>query len=363
VSGGIWGDVPLTEESGRYPTPPEQSLAAGLVKGMWAPVDYVGRVARGQSAVFDPETGHVGDEAIKWAADQAINRGPSRVPVSPGEVALGAGPIKAYHGSPHDFDRFDMSKIGSGEGAQAYGHGLYFAENEGVARSYRDALAPRSAYAPNTPEDLAHFIWTESKARDPKQASQFLDRYISDPAVGGWDIPPSPSDLKEFAAARSLIVSGRVPPPNPGRMYEVAIHADPERFLDWDKPLSAQPQVRETAKFTPEQVDSLVSPLNRSFFPAGEYEALRMDPPGHYLWKSAVRSSGSPASATEKLREAGVPGIRYLDGGSRAAGDGSRNFVTFDDKLVEILRKYGILGPAALGAGSAAMTMPQGTDQ
>ena len=38
--------------------------------------------------------------------------------------------IRAYHGSPHDFDRFDMSKIGTGEGAQAYGHGLYFAENE-----------------------------------------------------------------------------------------------------------------------------------------------------------------------------------------------------------------------------------------
>jgi GNAT superfamily N-acetyltransferase len=31
--------------------------------------------------------------------------------------------ITAYHGSPHDFDRFDMGKIGTGEGAQAYGHG------------------------------------------------------------------------------------------------------------------------------------------------------------------------------------------------------------------------------------------------
>jgi hypothetical protein len=94
----IWGDVPLTEESGRYPTPPEQSLAAGLVKGMWAPVDYVGRVARGQSAVFDPETGHVGDEAIKWANDQAINRLPMRVPASGGEAVFGAGPVQARVG-------------------------------------------------------------------------------------------------------------------------------------------------------------------------------------------------------------------------------------------------------------------------
>src|SRR5690606_18965584 len=48
--------------------------------------------------------------------------------------------IRAYHGSPHDFDRFSMDKIGTGEGAQAYGHGLYFAEAEDVARSYRDGL-------------------------------------------------------------------------------------------------------------------------------------------------------------------------------------------------------------------------------
>ena len=37
--------------------------------------------------------------------------------------------IRAYHGSPYDFEKFDISKIGTGEGAQAYGHGLYFAEN------------------------------------------------------------------------------------------------------------------------------------------------------------------------------------------------------------------------------------------
>jgi hypothetical protein len=43
-----------------------------------------------------------------------------------GGMAVGSGPIRAYHGSPHDFDRFDLSKIGTGEGAQArlrrYGH-------------------------------------------------------------------------------------------------------------------------------------------------------------------------------------------------------------------------------------------------
>ena len=43
--------------------------------------------------------------------------------------------INAYHGSPYKFDAFDASKIGTGEGAQAYGHGLYFADQEDTAKS------------------------------------------------------------------------------------------------------------------------------------------------------------------------------------------------------------------------------------
>jgi hypothetical protein len=42
----------------------------------------------------------------------------------------------------HPLGRFDMSKLGTGEGAQAYGQGLYFAENEDVAKEYRDQLTP-----------------------------------------------------------------------------------------------------------------------------------------------------------------------------------------------------------------------------
>jgi len=45
--------------------------------------------------------------------------------------------------------------------------------------------------------------------------------------------------------------------------------------------------------------------------------------------------------ASERLREAGVPGIRYLDQGSRGAGDGTRNYVAFNDRLVDILGKNG----------------------
>lgn len=54
---------------------------------------------------------------------------------------------KAFHGSPHDFDKFDSTKIGTGEGAQAYGHGLYFAGKKEVADHYRQALSLRDPTA------------------------------------------------------------------------------------------------------------------------------------------------------------------------------------------------------------------------
>ena len=41
-----------------------------------------------------------------------------------------------WHGSPHSFDKFSLNYIGTGEGAQAYGYGLYFTEKEGIARAY-----------------------------------------------------------------------------------------------------------------------------------------------------------------------------------------------------------------------------------
>jgi len=62
--------------------------------------------------------------------------------------------------------------------------------------------------------------------------------------------------------------------------------------------------------------------------------------------------SGRAVTMSDHLRDRGIPGIRYLDQGSRTAGEGSSNYVVFDDKLIEILKKYGLLGMAG-GAAAA----------
>ena len=77
----------------------------------------------------------------------------------------------------------------------------------------------------------------------------------------------------------------------------------------------------------------------------------------HGAWLRPIRLTGGYVEARQVTREcelnAGIPGIKYLDQGSRAAGQGSSNYVVFNDKLIDILRKYGLAGAAATGAMSS----------
>ena len=62
-------------------------------------------------------------------------------------------------------------------------------------------------------------------------------------------------------------------------------------------------------------------------------------------------ASQALTAASKALSEAGIPGIKYLDGGSRDAGDGTRNFVVFNDKHVQITHKNGKLVNAEIRQG------------
>lgn len=288
--------------------------------------------------------------------------GGTRSPLRAPETGGGTTGIRAYHGSPHDFDRFSMDKIGTGEGAQAYGHGLYFAESEGVARSYRDQLSPAMIDGREVDygagSDLAASWFTAFN--DRVKAADYLQRQIDNPPKSIPNLRP----LEEIAAMRDAISLLRSDAPigktaPAGKMYEVEVNANPEDFLDWDAPLSAQPQgVREVMG---PRVDALRA------VGAG----LPEDPIGEALWRAAHPQGGFdktdfsrsvPEQATERLREAGIPGIRYLDAGSRGAGAGSRNYVVFDENLISIVRKYGIAGAAAM-LGVSALDVEQAIAQ
>lgn len=271
--------------------------------------------------------------------------------------------IRAYHGSPHLFDKFSMKNVGTGEGAQAYGHGLYFAENEGVARSYRDALSnfrtgPEAAKA-----------YLDAAGGDVAQAIVKMRDHAVNGGVGA-----SAAEMQAIRQGLALLQKGGdlSALKSPGSMYEVSLRTEPERLLDWDKPLSAQPKEVKEALFGPTGVvpefrarrsvrEYLEPHVNDDFEGLtgnqfhgvlnrlAQSDLLPTNGPG--VMQALERGQTKPAAAAF-LRNEGVDGIQYLDAGSRRVGEGSRNYVMFDDKLIDVLRRYG-LGGAAVGAGNA----------
>ena len=87
--------------------------------------------------------GHVKVKDEEFDGYSYIGLTPEAFRVVPGTGSGGDAPapgFTAYHGSPHAFDQFDLSKIGTGEGAQAYWHGIYLADDEPTAAMYREIL-------------------------------------------------------------------------------------------------------------------------------------------------------------------------------------------------------------------------------
>lgn len=252
--------------------------------------------------------------------------------------------IKAYHGSPHDFDQFSLSKIGTGEGAQVYGHGLYFAEKPGVAAYYKQAgvVDPRdamtqiidSARTYNGDDMQLRGVIKSGLYRNPA-LSRFgdSDAIVNDlvQVVRGHEAGGTISPAAMSALQRVDRAMGELPK---GRMYEVSINVDPEQLLDWDKPLSEQSA----------HVQEAIAKMRDA---GVVYDHVGMTGPNN-TGGNFIKSKGVIAPE-QNLKRFGVPGIKYLDGGSRAAGEGSRNYVIFDDSLIDILKKYGVALPVIEG--------------
>lgn len=223
--------------------------------------------------------------------------------------------INVYHGSPHRFEEFDASKIGTGEGAQAYGHGIYLAESPDVAKDYATRLwknkypAGRSeAWAASADFYKAQKKYLQSVLDNaPKETKEALKNQM-DVALEGIE-----------KAKREV-----------GPQFYTADLPDEmvDRMLDWDKPLSEQP----------ESVRKAVQQINAEF--AVPYAKLD-EPLGFYVGKLGD-AVGGHANASKLMASYGVPGIRYLDAGSRGqGGTGTRNFVVFpgEEKKVKILKR------------------------
>ena len=218
-----------------------------------------------------------------------------------------AGAI-VYHGSPHKFDKFDSSKIGTGEGAQAYGHGLYFAENPEVAKSYK----------PKNPE------WQGKK----------VDSYDMTGNVDFADGTKGRIADSQWSDFRSAMESA----PRTGSLYKVDLPDEAiAKMLDWDANLADQPHALSAInKYIQEIKSAGLEKEAKDIIDAAQLTGM----PAQYFYQIGKKSFGADALSKDLARN-GIPGIKYLDGGSRSSGEGTRNFVTFpgNEGLLKILER------------------------
>jgi hypothetical protein len=252
------------------------------------------------------------------------------------------GAIDVWHGSPHKFDTFKaMDNIGGGEGAQAYGHGGYHASNKDVADRYareisgrklKDSIGYQSASDRNSTSSAIDYFMAMKRGEIPKDVVN--GKPISEDEISRQITGLSQELAKhdESLGASPQIYRNQLRWPDPAR--EATDPLSDKHFLDWDKPLSEQ---------SPE-VQRALNSLSDSDFASMKKRTASKMADGTGDGNTAYNAFGGyndPVGASNRLRDLGIPGIRYLDGGSRSAGQGSHNYVTFDDALVNILERNG----------------------
>ena len=303
-------------------------------------------------------TGRAGARLAERVVPRIMERGGMGAEMLQGMSRGTVSPLDVYHGSPHKFDRFDASKIGTGEGAQAYGHGIYTAESKGVGAEYAKVLAsPRNRVMDNLgvyiePSPMGDGMWRLGKSSEigrmigtTGDATQGITDYqfpnvaaaVRYAKKNGFLSKNEKPLLTEIADERNynpvrsasqmqdstynqLIAS------DPGNLYKVDLPDKKiARMLDWDKPLSEQPDFVKNTLINDMGIDD-------------NWATVSGDSSGGALYNSMVKEYGSPEAVSAALMDQGIPGIKYLDEGSRGAsgtGKWKLKFPSGEEKIYD----------------------------
>ena len=266
-----------------------------------------------------------------------------------GDVKAAEG-IKAYHGSPYSFDKFSTSQIGTGEGAQAYSRGLYFAEREKTAEGYRDRIAGADWVDSSGIPQQTNSITSDLTERLRADGMGVVD---ADRAATMWSIIARDGDQARnspgYPVIKKYLDEKGIKLRQKGSMYEVNIDATPDEFIDWDLPLD-------------EQSESVMNALKKTdwyeYAEEGAYNAAERRGDNAY-GMDLVRwlEEDGAEDAAQMLKDAGIKGVQYADAQTRfGKGPKTKNYVVYDDKLIDITKKYGISVPLASAVAAGTMT-------
>lgn len=305
---------------------PERRPVTEMVAGMISP----GQLA--SASYRAPQMARAGTTALERLMTRSTMGGVNRPAGQTGAIE------NLWHGSPHTFDRFDLNNAEGGTGGQLYGHGVYLSDSQDVAKGYRahNSATARMAYGGKPIKDEIR----RSVAWDLDQSG-----YDKEAVKAKWMEMYKPSMWERSLGKKMLRELDRINPEkiNAGQLYqakvawpdarEVSDPLGPDHFLHWDKPLSEQSQyVQDALSNSGILEDSRKSGgFYKSDIESGLMNGRHIVNPGRY---------GNPAESA-RLMDAGIPGIRYLDQGSRGAADGTHNYVVFDDRLIDIVSRNG----------------------
>lgn len=238
----------------------------------------------------------------------------------------------AYHGTPHSFEQFDLGAIGTGEGNQAHGYGLYFAADRKIADNYRKMLTGKYLFTYKDDNER-----TINKLTEEYQAIRdILTEYYKNPEQGLSKakencIAQRENDLETASEYMVDVHKDRIKALNEidtnelhvttGNVLEVDIPEN-DVLLDEDKSIEEQPsKVREIIEKELERIGGSASNGKRFY--------------NEIVFEYAREGIMNPQrAASEHLNELGIKGITYNGG-----RDG-RCFVVFDDKAISIINRY-----------------------
>jgi N12 class adenine-specific DNA methylase len=261
---------------------------------------------------------------------------------------------RAFHGTPHEFDSFTIDKLGTGEGAQAYGHGLYFTDSEAIAEFYRKSISEGNAGT------VTRYTWkgdTHEKPDDPVRHALSLvynDGLASTRKLAKEWVKEAESETerayfeKLLETAESIKSKSEITA-RKGFTYEVELAPQESDYLLWDKPLAQQSDTVKSAMRRAVSEGKLQGDpgrWNRALTVVPQTNAGRKLASGEVAYLDLANALGSDQAASEYLHSIGVRGIKYLDADSRIKGKGNYNYVVFNDKDVTITRRYSRPGRA-----------------
>lgn len=280
----------------------------------------------------------------------------------------------AWHGSPHDFDTFDLGAIGTGEGNQVHGWGLYFAKDKKVSDLYRRELSlihdvdKGTLFKVDVPDTKTmideqqslNILSKETKQNLnaavnalPEQAKEvFINEYTKSPLFNHYakkEIDELGSKFDQLDTEYNLLKDKYLDKYIEGELNTITQRTITRLAEKYNIDLKALKENPNSIKDIKNQLDTMwfnaftehgmASKKYREVY-WGKYKkdfsALLNDSGinGRDFYLALSKALGSAKQASEHLNKYGVKGITYV-----GEQDG-RCYVVFDDKAIKVIEKY-----------------------